>query len=148
MFERIGIKLIFVSNIGRMPSNIKQIERKPAGKPFLGKLQPITSRVPAIPDVNYAKGGSDFRCPLNTTSFGRQPISGEHMNTAPMVRFAKGDRFNTSETIGVGPAGMGQYSSMRRQTVSHRRSAESTSFGTSSRDDAWKTYAIYTAKRF
>ena len=136
------------SGIHTMPTNVKIIERKPAGKPFIGKLQPVTSRLPANPEVNYAKGGSDFRCPLNTTSFGKQVIGGEHRETAPMVRFSRGERFLPSETVGVGPAGSGQYTSMRRQTLSNRRSAPSSNFGTSSRDDAWKTYAIFTAKRF
>jgi hypothetical protein len=44
-------------------------------KPILmGPLQPCQSRIPAIPDVNYEKGGVDFRCPdlRTTSSFGRQ----------------------------------------------------------------------------
>lgn len=126
----------------------KPIERKHPGKAFLGKLQPVQSRVPAIPMVNYEKGGSDFRCPLNTSAMGRQAISGigNHRSTEPRVKFASGPRFTPSETIGVGPAAVGQYSSLRRQTMSNRRSAGSMSFGTSSRADAWKMYSIVTAK--
>jgi hypothetical protein len=134
--------------LGLSTSTTKLKERKPAGKPFIGKLQPVASRVPAIPMVNYEKGGSDFRCPLNTSSFGKQSISGENKKTAARMKFGSADRFPSSETIGVGPAGVGQLSSMRVQPLSNRRSAESTSFGTSSRDGAWKLYAIYTAKRF
>lgn len=121
--------------------------KKPA-KVFLGKLQPVASRVPAVPQVNYEKGGSDFRCPLNTSSFGRQTVSGPHRNTQPTTKFGSSSRFNSSETLGVGPAALGQVSSMRKQCVSQRKSAESVTFGTSSRDGAWKLYAIYTAKRF
>eukprot|EP01031_Cornospumella_fuschlensis_P035241 gene35242-42691_t len=117
-------------------------------KHFLGKLQPVTSRVPAVPPVNFAKGGSDFRCPLNTSSFGRQTVSGEHRNTQPVVRFGAAPRFNSSETLGVGPAAVGQISSMKRQPLSNRPSASSMNFGTSTRDGAWKLYAIYTEKRF
>lgn len=41
---------------------------------FLGPLQPCRSRIPTIPDVNYEKGGVDFRCPdlKQTSSLGRQ----------------------------------------------------------------------------
>lgn len=134
--------------LGFTNSTTKLKERKPTGTPFLGKLQPVASRVPAVPMVNYEKGGSDFRCPLNTSSFGRQAVSGENKKTAPRVKFAGADRFPSSETIGIGPAGVGQLSAMKKQPLSNRRSAESTSFGTSSRDGAWKLYAIYTAKRF
>jgi hypothetical protein len=117
-------------------------------KPFLGKLQPVSSRLPAIPQVNYARGGSDFRCPQNVSSLGRQVLSGDHRATQPVVKFGGGSRFNSSETLGVGPAALGQMSSMRKQPLSNRKSAESVTFGTSSRDGAWKLYAIYTAKRF
>lgn len=112
---------------------------------FTGRLQPVTSRLPAIPDVNYAKGGSDFRCPHNTSSFGKQVLSGT--NAEPGIRFAACSRFKSAATIGIGPAGAGPTSSMRRQTLSNRRSAESTSFGTSDRDGAWRLYTVYTDKR-
>lgn len=127
-------------------SQLKQ--RKSTGTPFIGKLQPVASRIPANPDVNYEKGGSDFRCPHNTSAFGKQVLSGTSKNTAATVRFSSANRFRSSETIGAGPAICGQLSSMKNQPLSNRRSASSTSFGTSSRDGAWKLYAIYTAKRF
>ena len=46
---------------------------------FIGKLQPSTSRAPEIPEVQFDKGGSDFRCPSlrQTSSFGRQIKSGK-----------------------------------------------------------------------
>ena len=138
-----------MQTLAPLTSTTKLKERKPAGKPFLGKLQPVASRLPAIPPVNYEKGGSDFHCPVNTSSFGKQLTSGgEHKKNAPVARFAHAERFPSAETIGVGPAGVGPLSAMKKQTLSHRRSAESTNFGTSSRDGAWKLYAIYTAKRF
>lgn len=124
-----------------MPANAKK-------KVFLGKLQPVQSRVPAVPPVNYEKGGSDFRCPHNTSSFGRQLISAPHTATQPVAKFGNAPRFTSSESIGAGPASLGQLSAMRRQQLSQKRSAESVSFGTSSRDGAWKLYAVYTAKRF
>jgi hypothetical protein len=127
-------------------SKLKPIERKSTGKPFLGKLQPVQSRVPAVPQVNYSKGGSDFRCPQNTTSLGKQPLSGPHLSSEPRVKFGNASRFTPSETLGLGPAGMGQTSAMRKQVLSNRRSAGSMTFGTSSRADAWKTYTVYTAK--
>ena len=123
-------------------------KKKPAQKAFLGRLQPVTSRLPAKPMVDFSKGGSDFRCPLNTTSFGKQVISGPHTNSEAGVRFAMGERFNSSGTIGVGPAALAPISAMKRQVQSHRKSAESCSFGTSDRDSAWRLYAIYTEKRF
>ncbi len=142
-------QMMGMGTMGTMGSTIsKQKERKQGGKPFLGKLQPVASRVPAIPQVNFAKGGSDFRCPMNTTSLGKQLQSAEHLKSAPTVKFAAAPRFNSSETLGVGPAGVGQQSSMRKQVLSQRKSAECVNFGTSSRDDAWKLYAVYTAKRF
>lgn len=128
---------------------LKPAERKSTGKAFLGKLQPVQSRVPAVPTVNYAKGGSDFRCPQNTSSMGKQAISGVHMHhrvTEPRVKFCSAPRFAPSTTIGVGPAALAPYSSVTRQKASNKRTAGTMTFGTSSRSDAWKTYTIYTAK--
>lgn len=127
---------------------LKPVERKPVEKAFLGKLQPVKSRIPAVPPVNYEKGGSDFRCPQNTSALGKQVISGAggHRSTEPTVKFAAAPRFPSSETVGVGPAAVGQYSSLKRQVLSNRKSTGSMNFGTSSRADAWKTYTVYTAK--
>lgn len=115
---------------------------------YIGRLQPVTSRLPAKPMVDFSKGGSDFRCPHKTTSFGKQVLSGPHLNSEAGVKFASSSRFNSSKTIGVGPAALGQVSCMKKQTTSNRRSAESCNFGTSNRDHAWKLYAVYTEKRF
>lgn len=118
--------------------------QKPA---FIGHLQPVTSRMPAKPMVNYEKGGSDFRTPHNTSSFGRQVLGLKHCETSSRTPFPTANRFVSSETVGVGPGALSQQTSMRKQSLSNRRSAESTSFGTSTRDGALKLYAIYTYKK-
>ena len=79
-----------------------------AKKAFIGRLQPCSSRLPGKPMVNFEKGGSDFRCPTNTSCLGRQVLSGKHQNTGPRVNFASAPRFVSSETIGVGPAALGE----------------------------------------
>jgi hypothetical protein len=117
-------------------------------KVFMGKLQPVFSRLPAKPPVNYEKGGSDFRTPHEfVSSFGRQIISNKHSQTSAKASFGRNERFGSVESIGPGPGSLGQVSSMRNQNISNRRSAESTSFGTSTRNGALKLYAVYTAKR-
>mmetsp|Transcript_33563 Transcript_33563/g.73970 ORF Transcript_33563/g.73970 Transcript_33563/m.73970 type:complete len:133 (+) Transcript_33563:301-699(+) len=118
----------------------KTAKHKPT---FVGRLQPVTSRLPAKSMVDFSKGGSDFRCPQNTTSFGRQVIG----LTEAGVKFAASSRFNSAATIGVGPAALTPYSSMRQQPISNRKSAENCSFGTSDRDSTWRLYAIYTCKK-
>ncbi len=123
------------------------LPKKNSKPSFIGRLQPVASRVPDVPMVNFDKGGSDFRTPHNISSFGRQITSLKHANTAGRVPFGNADRFLTSESIGVGPNALEQMSSMRKQNISNRRSAESTSFGTSTRDGALKLYAVYTCKR-
>ena len=116
-------------------------------KTFLGKLQPVSSRCPAKPDVNFALGGSDFRTPSNTSCFGRQILGFNHTSTAPNAAFTIEPRFPNSETIGPGPVTLKQQSSLKRQNLSTRRSAESTNFGTSTRDGALKMYTVYTYKK-
>eukprot|EP01035_Chromulina_nebulosa_P019867 gene19867-25819_t len=107
---------------------------------FLGPLQPCESRVPAIPDVDYSKGGDDFRCPKNTTSLGRQILGLKHYKTSASVTFGNSNRFLKSETLGPGPLLIGQSSSMQKQILSKQRTAEKTLMGTSSRDDISKLY--------
>ena len=131
-------------------SNTKSMTTLPPRKEthsFTGKLQPCASRIPQIPDVDYSRGGSDFRCPHNTSSFGRQVLGKGGYETSPCMVFTASNRFGKSETLGVGPGALGQTSSMRKQLLSHKKSAESTSFGTSNRDSALKLYAIYTCKK-
>ena len=118
-----------------LTSTQKRIQKKDEhAKPFLGRLQPTYSRMPAKPDVDFMKGGSDFRCPHNTSSFGKQVLSGSHRLTQPRVQFSSDTRFKNAETVGPGPVAFGQVSSMKKQVISTRRSAESMNFGTSSRD--------------
>ncbi len=107
----------------------------------------MTSRLPAKPMVDYAKGGSDFRCPQSTSCFGKQVLSGKHRASQGRVTFAVAPRFGASDTVGPGPAALGQESSMSRQVQSKRQSAGSMNFGTSTRAGALKLYAIYTAKQ-
>ena len=116
-------------------------------KPFIGRLQPVTSRVTAKPMVNFEKGGSDFRCPHNTSSIGKQVLSGTHRNTQPKVVFSTDSRFHSSATIGPGPAFLKPVSSLKHQPLSTKRSAASMNFGTSSRDGALKLYTVYTYKK-
>ena len=82
---------------------------------FVGKLQPSHSRAPEKPAVNYAKGGSDFRCPNNTSGIGRQVLS--YKASTPSMRFFEGDRFGKASTVGPGPAALGQLSALNRQVV-------------------------------
>ena len=124
-----------IRNLYLMSSSIQLPQRKTENaKPFLGRLQPTYSRVPAKLDVDFSKGGSDFRCPNNTSAFGKQVLSGTHRSTQPRVQFSSDTRFKTAETVGPGPVAFGQFSSMKKQVASTKRSAESMNFGTSSRD--------------
>jgi hypothetical protein len=93
----------------------------------------------------YDKGGCDFRT-CNTSSFGRQVIGTKHTNTAPRMAIGHAPRFTKSETCGPGP-NMAQPSCLKRQITSNRTTSGKAHFGTSTRDDALKQYAIYTAKR-
>ena len=111
---------------------------------FIGRLQRTNIRKQGKPPVDFAKGGSDFRTPHNTTvCIGRQVL----YESAPSTRMNRADRFFKSDTVGIGPAGTGQLSSMRRQVLSKRSSAGSMSFGTSIRDDELKQYSLYTSMR-
>ena len=111
---------------------------------FVGRLQRTNIRKQGKPPVDFAKGGSDFRTPHNTTvCIGRQVL----YESAPSTRMNRADRFFKSDTVGIGPAGTGQLSSMRRQVLSQRRSAGNMNFGTSIRDDELKQYSLYTSMR-
>ena len=116
---------------------------------FCGLQQPMRSRKPEIPPVQYDHGGDDFRCPhfKQTTSFGRQVLSYKHTKKSASIRFAEAKRFAKADTAGIGPAGMGQMSSLGRQAISNRRAVGACTFGTSTRDGALKLYAIYTATK-
>jgi hypothetical protein len=122
------------------------IPKKKPVKTFLGKLQPVSSRCPAKPDVNFALGGSDFRT-FDQSCLGKQLVGFKHTSTAARPIFSMNSRFAKSETIGPGPITLKQISSLKRQTLSTRRSAESSNFGTGTRDGALKLYAVYTYKK-
>ncbi len=82
-------------------------------KKFVGKLQPSHSRAPEKPAVNFSKGGSDFRCPNDTSGIGRQILS--YKASTPSMRFFEGDRFGKASTVGPGPASLGQLSALKKQ---------------------------------
>ena len=114
---------------------------------FIGSLQPCVSRLPETPPVDYEHGGSDFRC-VSYSSLGRQLEAKAHMNTAGRVPITTAARFGKSETVGPGPNFLSPISSLKKQLTSNRRSAESVTFGTATRDGALKLYATYTCKKF
>lgn len=127
-------------------SGLSTSSKRNTSKPkFLGRLQPITSRLPQKPEVNFEKGGSDFRCPHDTSSLGKQVIS--YKTSSSTLKFPASDRFSKSDTIGPGPAALHPQSSLKHQIPSAKPSASNCNFGTSTRDGALKLYAIYTCKR-
>ncbi|GMI44886.1 hypothetical protein TrCOL_g3151 [Triparma columacea] len=111
---------------------------------FTGYLQPSSAKSNAKPAVLYDKGGCDFRI-VNPSSLGKQPISGKHLRTAGRAIFAVNKRFMMDKYRSPGPR-YPPVSSMGKQVASHRPSAGSINFGTSTRDSALKLYAIYTTK--
>ena len=111
-----------------------------------GKFQHSHAKLPGKPPVDYAKGGCDFRTPWSTSSFGKQITSNKHCSTASKVAIGRAPRFDKSDTIGPGP-NMAQPSSFKRQITSNRKASGSVHFGTSTRDDALKQYAVYTSKK-
>ena len=114
-------------------------------KTYCGRQQPTVSRVPETPMVDYMKGGSDFRV-FNYSSLGRQTLGFKHTNSAASTPFAQSSRFQTPAEKNY-PKYIGQYSSMRKQKLSHKPSAPSVALGTSTRDSDLKLYAVYTVKR-
>lgn len=116
---------------------------------FTGKLQPSTSRAPEIPAVRYEQGGDDFRTPSlrQTSSFGRQILSGVPGKTEARVPVTSAPRFGKSDSLGPGPCTLRAYTSINRQSDSRRKNAGGCSFGTSSRDGALRLYAVYTTKK-
>lgn len=117
--------------------------KEPTYPKFIGRLQRTNKRKPGKPPVDFAKGGSDFRTPHSSSTIGRQVV----YESASSIRFGDASRFDKSDSIGIGPAGLGQVSSMRKQVISKRRSAGSMTFGTSIRDDELKQYSLYTSMR-
>lgn len=132
----------------RMVNSFKKSPTKTVSQ-FLGPLQPAASRIPAVPDVKYELGGSDFRCPSlwKTSSFGKQILGTSHTKTLPSVKFSSADRFSSSSTLGPGPLVLKPYSSVSKQIISKKRSSERMNFGTGSREHYSKMYTINTDKR-
>jgi len=115
-------------------------------KAFTGNQQQSYSRAPAIPPVAYHLGGSDFRCPSlkQTSSFGKQSIG--HFRRGAEVKFAQEKRFGQNMRTTAGP-NCKQISSMGNQVVSQKRTAGTSTFGTSTRAGALRLYAIYSCKK-
>jgi len=115
-------------------------------KSFVGSQQQSYSRAPAIPPVVYHLGGSDFRCPSlkQTSSFGKQSTG--HFRRGTEVTFAQEKRFGLNMHPTAGP-NLKQMSSMGHQVVSQKRSAGTSTFGTSTRAGALRLYAIYSCKK-
>lgn len=139
------------SKSGGSPSKTSTVHRigpsTTTKEKFIGQLQPCVSRLPETPAVNYEKGGDDFRC-VSYSSLGRQLEAKPHMGTAGRVPITTAKRFLKSSTDGPGPNFLAPISSLKKQITSNRRSAESVTFGTSTRDGSLKLYATYTCKKF
>lgn len=121
---------------------IKLMKSYESPKRFVGRLQATTTRLPQKPNVDYAKGGCDFRTPSRSSSMGKQVLG----LTAQRVSMGLAPRFTTLSTNGVGP-NIGQTSSMRKQAMSNKPSAPSFGFGTSMRGDELKKYTLHTSMR-
>ena len=121
---------------------IKLTKSYESPKRFVGRLQATTTRLPQKPNVDYAKGGCDFRTPTRSSSMGKQVLG----LTAQRVSMGLAPRFTTLSTNGVGP-NIGQTSSMRKQAMSNKASAPSFGFGTSMRGDELKKYTLHTSMR-
>jgi hypothetical protein len=104
---------------------------------FLGKLQPTKSRKPLVPEVNYEKGGCDFRTPFSTSAFGKQVL--DKRENSRQVLFGTSARLQVTKSLGIGPNYAG-VSSMSKQILSHRRTPGSMVFGTSTREGQKKLY--------
>jgi hypothetical protein len=114
------------------------------GIKFYGKIQPVRSRVPEKPMVNYSKGGNDFRT-FKSSSFGKQVIGFKHLKTAPHVKFTQASRFEDLSNKPY-PKYIAPESSLSKQTLSYRRNPSCTTLGTSTRASALKLYTIYNDK--
>ena len=95
--------------------------------------------------VVYHKGGCDFRCPYDVPSMGKQVLSWPHTKTMGNARFTESQRFKDEMYRSPGPKYSGP-SSLGRQGHSKRRSNPSFGFGTSTRNDALKQYAVWSCR--
>ena len=130
------------SSVGAKSTQSRPNTAYESPKRYVGRLQATASRLPEKPDVNFAKGGSDFRTPYHTSSLGNQVIG----HSACRVSIAYAPRFNKSSSLGIGP-NLAQISSMNRQTMSARKTSASFGFGTSKRGAELKQYSLYTSTK-
>ncbi|CAM9423860.1 unnamed protein product, partial [Choristocarpus tenellus] len=107
-----------------------------------GRLQPTLPRVKPRPEIDFVKGGSDFRCPRTFSSFGEQTLSRRVYRTAGSPTFTKQDRWFVPGDKFKAHGGT-PISSMGDQVTSTRISGSRTHFGTSTRDSAMRMYAIW-----
>ncbi|KAJ1458756.1 hypothetical protein M885DRAFT_512561 [Pelagophyceae sp. CCMP2097] len=108
----------------------------------IGPLQPIVPRATTKASVVYDSGGSDFRCPHQTSSLGKQVLSWPHTQSAGRVTFGANNRFKNEMYRSPGPKYSGP-SSLGRQAPSKRPSLPAHGFGTSTRAGALKQYAVW-----
>ena len=94
--------------------------------------------------MDYDNGGCDFRS-FQPSALGRQLQS--HRSSCGYVPIASAPRFGKSDTFGAGPCFLAPMTSLKKQNLSHRRSAPNVHFGTSTRSQALKTYAVFTYKK-
>lgn len=59
----------------------------------VGRLQPTAVRQKPRPEVQFDKGGSDFRCPRTFTCLGKQCLSRDVYRTAGRPAFTQQDRW-------------------------------------------------------
>lgn len=111
-------------------------------KRYKGNLQQVLPRVTKRAPVNFERGGSDFRCPHDTSSIGKQPLAWPHTASSGNYRFATQNRFMQEKHRSPGPR-YGMPSSLGKQPASKRTSMPSYGFGTSTRDGALKQYAVW-----
>ncbi|CAM9484136.1 unnamed protein product [Sphacelaria rigidula] len=108
-----------------------------------GSLQPTQVRERPHPDVNFAKGGSDFRCPRTFSCLGRQALSREVYRNAGRPAFSRQDRWYIPGDKFTAHGGT-PISALGNQPTSTRKSAGRAHFGTSTRSSANKMYALWT----
>lgn len=77
-------------------------EDSPTGVPptrsashWAGPLKPTPVREKTQPAIDFAKGGSDFRCPRTFSCFGKQALSRAIYRNTPAPSFTRQDRWYT-----------------------------------------------------
>lgn len=62
---------------------------------WAGPLKPTPVREKIQPAIDFAKGGSDFRCPRTFSCFGKQTLSRAIYRNTPAPSFTRQDRWYT-----------------------------------------------------